>query len=117
MRFDLDTVMAPATIATLPYGSGGHAPSWWRHLLERLRPLPVSSGHAEGPWVRHAPAIAIGPMRPRSGRPGAPVIDDDTDALLPDRDRIVSDRAELRALGRAAAVGLGPSHAPDAVSA
>jgi hypothetical protein len=116
VRFDLDTVMAPATIATLPYGSRGHAPAWWRHLLDALRPVSPVERPTSEPWVRHAPAIAIGPMRPRSGRPGAP-IDDDPDALLPDRDRIVSDRAELRALGRAAAVGLGPRTAPTPISA
>jgi hypothetical protein len=116
VRFNLDTVMTPATISALPYGSRSHAPGWWRHLLDWFRPPAPTLLPAPEPWVRHAPAIAIGPMRPRSGRPGAPVIDD-TDALLPDRDRIVSDRAELRALGRAAAVGLGPRSAPTPVSA
>jgi hypothetical protein len=116
VRIDLDTVMAPATISTLPYGGRGHAPAWWRHLLDALRPVPPVVRRTGGPCVRHAPAIAIGPMRPRSGRPRAP-IDDDPDALLPDRDRIVSDRAELRALGRAAAVGLGPHTSPTPISA
>jgi hypothetical protein len=117
VRLDLDTVMAPATIATLPYGSGSHAPAWWRHLLDWFRPSPPPLPPALAPWVRHAPAIAIGPMQPRSGRPGAPVIDDDPDALLPDRERMVSDRGELRALGRAAAVGLGPRTTATPVSA
>jgi len=108
VRIDLDTVMTPATIATLPYGTASHRGGWLRHLLGLLfgHADPPSAPPPHGPWVRHTPAIAIGPWQPRSGRPLAAPIDAD-EALLPDRDRMVSSsRAELRAIGRAAAVGL-----------
>jgi hypothetical protein len=96
--------MEPATAATLPYR---------RRLGQRLADLllgrPAPGDRRSGEATEHCPAIARGAVRPHSGR-GAAVIDlrEPSGDPIPERDRLldVAPAGELRARGRAAALGI-----------
>jgi hypothetical protein len=114
---DLDAVMAPATAATLPYGTRLSTwVGWLRHLVTRavghgVARQPAARRGPDGPRLReYAPAIARGQLHPHSGRRGRRVDDGEpANALLAGHQRLRTARPrELRAQGRAAAVGLLP---------